>query len=286
MKPSTAPCLPPITRLKHELERADAILIGAGSGLSTAAGLSYSGARFERYFTDFKKYYHITDMYTGGFYPYDTLEEYWAWWSRQIYYNRYDLDPGIPYRNLLDLVKDKDYFVLTTNVDHQCQLTGFEKKRLFYTQGDYGLWQCSLPCHQQTYDNEARVRQMISRQKDRRIPSELIPYCPRCGRPLTMNLRCDLTFVQDEGWYAAYTRYHDFLRRHQGARLLLLELGVGSNTPDIIKYPFWQLTRENPHALYACINLTDTAVPEPIAAQSIEIKEDIADVLAKLVSKV
>ena len=206
MKEFTASCFGQIDRLRHELEAADAVLIGAGAGLSASAGLAYSGERFERHFSDFQQIYGITDMYSGGFYPYDTLEEYWAWWSRHIFWNRY-VDAPLPvYQELLALIQDREYFVLTTNVDHQFQRFGFDKKRLFYTQGDYGLWQCSRACHNKTYDNEAAVRQMLLHQTAMKIPSELIPHCPVCGAPMTMNLRCDDTFVQDEGWYAAQSR--------------------------------------------------------------------------------
>ena len=268
-----------IEKLKQELETADAIVIGAGAGLSASAGLSYEGERFEKTFADFHKKYGIRDMYSGGFYPFDTLEEYWAWWSRQIMVNRYEAEVGKPYRELLELVKDKDYFVLTTNVDHQFQHAGFDKKRLFYTQGDYGLWQCSKPCHQKTYDNEELVRQMVKQQKNMKIPSELIPKCPVCGAPMTMNLRCDMTFVQDEGWYAASGRYDDFIRRHQGTHILFLELGVGSNTPVIIKYPFWQMTAKNPKAVYACVNYGEAVCPKEIARQSICLDADIQQVI-------
>lgn len=271
-----------INRLKEATAAADAILIGAGAGLSTSAGFEYSGERFYKYFSDFNKKYGITDMYSGGFYHYQTLEEYWAWWSRQIFINRYDVEVGKPYRDLLTLVKDKDYFVLTTNVDHQFQLAGFDKKRLFYTQGDYGLWQCSKPCHNKTYDNEDLVRRMYNEQKDMKIPSELVPKCPVCGAPMTMNLRCDDTFVQDDGWYKAAERYENFVRRHKDLNILLLELGVGNNTPVIIKYPFWQMTAQNKNAAYACINLGMTAVPTEIEKQSICIDADIGGVLSEL----
>lgn len=271
-----------IERLKQEIKSADAVVIGAGAGMSTSAGFSYSGERFQQYFSDFEAKYGFHDMYSGGFYPYDTLEEYWAWWSRMILVNRYEAGVGKPYRDLLELVKDKDYFVLTTNVDHQFQLAGFDKKRLFYTQGDYGLWQCSKPCHQKTYDNEEAVRQMVARQKDGKIPSQLIPRCPVCGAPMTMNLRCDMTFVQDDGWYAASGRYEDFLRRHEGMHLLLLELGVGANTPVIIKYPFWQMTAKNPKAVYACVNFGEAICPREIAEQSICLDRDIKTALGDL----
>ena len=271
-----------IERLKQEIKSADAVVIGAGAGMSTSAGFSYSGERFQQYFSDFEAKYGFHDMYSGGFYPYDTLEEYWAWWSRMILVNRYEAGVGKPYQDLLELVKDKDYFVLTTNVDHQFQLAGFDKKRLFYTQGDYGLWQCSKPCHQKTYDNEEAVRQMVVRQKDGKIPSQLVPKCPVCGAPMTMNLRCDMTFVQDDGWYAASGRYEDFLRRHEGMHLLLLELGVGANTPVIIKYPFWQMTAKNPKAVYACVNFGEAICPREIAEQSICLDRDIKTALGDL----
>lgn len=255
------------------------MVIGAGSGLSASAGLTYSGERFQRYFSDFIEKYHIPDMYSGGFYPFDTLEEYWAWWSRHICYNRYVDAPKPVYRNLLELVKDKDYFVLTTNVDHQFQKAGFDKRRLFYTQGDYGLWQCMEPCHSKTYDNEPAVRRMVAEQKDLKVPSELVPRCPVCGKPMTMNLRCDDTFVEDDGWYAAAGRYADFLRRHEGLRVAFLELGVGGNTPGIIKYPFWRLTKENPNAAYVCINTREVFAPGELQKQALCIEGDIGEVL-------
>lgn len=271
-----------IDRLKNEIENAEAIIIGAGAGMSASAGFAYDGERFEKHFADFRQKYSITDMYSGGFYPYNSLEEYWTWWSRHIWVNRYDIAAGKPYMDLLNIVEDKDYFVLTTNVDHQFQLAGFDKKRLFYTQGDYGLWQCSKACHDKTYDNEETVRKMVSEQRGLKIPSELIPKCPVCGAPMTMNLRCDNSFVQDEGWYAAANRYQDFIRRHKGMHILFLELGVGANTPAIIKYPFWQMTAQNRHAIYACINYGEAITPKEIKEQSICINKDIGAVLENL----
>lgn len=268
-----------VKHLKQTLTQADAVIIGAGAGMSVSAGLTYTGARFEGHFQDFIDQYHFQDMYTAGFYPYNTLEEFWAYWSRHIYWNRYDQPIGEPYQLLLELVQNKDYFVITTNVDHCFQRTGFDKNRLFYTQGDYGLWQCSQPCHQKTYDNESTVRRMVAEQKDRKIPSELIPYCPICGKPMTMNLRSDDTFVQDEGWYGAQSRYQDYLLRHNGMRLLFLELGVGGNTPAIIKYPFWKFTSKNPNATYACINFEEAFAPHNIKNQAICIQSDIGKVL-------
>ena len=274
-----------VVKLREVLDNTDTIVIGAGAGMSASAGFSYSGERFEKYFSDFKQHYGIKDMYSGGFYPYETLEEYWAWWSRHIYINRYDVPVGEPYKNLLKLVQDKDYFVITTNVDHQFQFAGFDKQRLFYTQGDYGLWQCSKACHQKTYDNESEVRKMISKQKDFKIPTELIPKCPVCNAPMIMNLRCDDTFVQDEGWYAACSRYNAFIRRNKGKHIVFLELGVGGNTPAIIKYPFWQMTHQNHNAIYACINYNESYCPEEIEKQSICIDGDINNMLHELIKK-
>ena len=264
-----------IGKVRQALHEADAVVIGAGAGLSTSVGLTYSGPRFQEHFGDFIQKYKIQDMYSGGFYPFETLEEHWAWWSRQIMINRYEKAPKPVYDELLKLVHDKDYFVLTTNVDHQFQLAGFDKERLFYTQGDYGLWQCSEPCCQKTWDNEETVRRMVAEQRDMRVPTELVPHCPVCGKPMTMNLRCDNTFVQDKGWYAACSRYEDFLRRHEGANVVYLELGVGGNTPVIIKYPFWKMTKGNPLATYVCINKDEAYVPRDIAKQSVGIQNDI-----------
>ena len=272
-----------INRLKNEIKTADAIVIGAGAGLSTAAGFTYNGERFEKYFSDFIEKYNFRDMYSGGFYPFETLEEHWAYWSRYIYINRYmDVDNGV-YKRLFELVKDKDYFVLTTNVDHQFQKAGFDKHRLFYTQGDYGLFQCSEPCCQKTYDNEECVKDMLEFQEDMRVPTELIPRCPKCGKPMTMNLRSDNTFVQDDGWYRAAERYEEFLRRHENLHILFLELGVGYNTPAIIKYPFWKMTVKNPKAVYTCINSGEAFCPELLKRQAVCINKNINEILKKII---
>lgn len=275
-------CSDKIEQLQKELTDADIIVIGAGAGLSASAGFTYSGSRFEDNFQDFIKKYGFQDMYSAGFYPYKTLEEYWAYWSRYIYINRYQNIPKNTYNNLLKLVQNKDYFVLTTNVDHCFQKAGFDKHRLFYMQGDYGLWQCSKSCHNQTYDNEVMIRKMAAEQKNMLVSSELVPHCPVCGAPMSMNLRADNTFVEDSGWHKAKDRYQDFIYQHKGQHLLYLELGVGSNTPGIIKYPFWQMTYQNPNAVYSCINLLETYSPAEIKKQSICIGGDIGDVLEKL----
>lgn len=262
--------------IKNAVESAECVIIGAGAGLSAAAGFEYGGARFRQYFADFEEKYGFHDMYTGGFYPYGTLEEFWAYWSRYVLINRYTETPKPVYDALLELVNDKDYFVITTNVDHCFQRAGFDKERLFYTQGDYGLFQCSEPCRAETFDNEEIIREMVANQRDMRIPSELIPRCPHCGKPLTMNLRSDDTFVEDEGWHIAAARYAEFLRTHKERKILFLELGVGFNTPAIIKYPFQKMTAENPNAVYACVNLGEVFCPREIKERSILIDGDIS----------
>ena len=288
-----------LRRLKEAMASFDAVLIGAGSGLSTSAGLTYSGERFERYFFDFANKYGIRDMYSGGFYPFPDDETRWAWWARHIYYNRYIDAPKPVYRELLDLVKDKDYFVITTNVDHQFQRVGFDKKRLFYTQGDYGLLQSVNPSLQKTYDNEewaltAMEAQGFVRDENgvfrvpedgnisMRIPTDLIPKCPEDGSDFVMNLRSDDSFVEDEGWHGASAAYSDFLRRHENLHVLYLELGVGANTPVIIKYPFWQMTLANEKAVYACVNYGEAFCPVEIENRSICIDGDIADVFGRI----
>lgn len=286
-----------IKLLSAALDEADCIIAGAGAGLSTSAGFLYSGERFRKYFSDFEEKYNFHDMYSSGFYPYDTLEEYWAFWSRYIWINRYMNPPKPVYEKLHTVLKGKDYFVLTTNVDHCFQKAGFDKHRLFYTQGDYGLFQCSRSCQPVTYDNEKIIRQMVLSQGFKiledntllppaspkmTIPSNLVPRCPHCGKPLTMNLRADSTFVEDEGWHQAAERYSEFLRRHQPTKVLFLELGTGYNTPGIIKYPFWNMTDRWPDARYACINLNEALAPEEISKKSICIEGDIGEVLAQL----
>ena len=319
-----------IEKLKQVLSEAETVVIGAGSGLSTSAGFTYSGERLEKYFSDFAVKYGFHDMYSGGFTPFESLEEHWAYWSRYIMINRY-MDPPKPvYNDLFSLVQDKDYFVITTNVDHCFQKAGFDKNRLFYTQGDYGLFQCSEPCHEETYDNEKQIRAMWEFRDEMKVPTELVPRCPVCGKPMSMNLRADHTFVTDKGWHKASKQYEKFLQtrniinnpdasvgvccshkvvavgfntlcydaKRRGikpsarikngeqegdGKVLFFELGVGGNTPGIIKYPFWQMTEKNPNAGYACINFGEAAVPPKIEKQSICINDDIGEVLKKMV---
>ena len=268
--------------LARRIEAADAVLVGAGAGLSTACGpeFAYAGERFERLFGDFGRRYGFHDMYSGGFYPYATPEEQWAYWSRYVWHNRYACPVGEPYRDLLALVADKDYFVLTTNVDHQFQRAGFDKQRLFYTQGDYGLFQCSEPCHLRTYDNYETIKAMVEQQHDLRVPSELVPRCPVCDKPMSMNLRSDDRFVQDAGWDAACERYVAFREEHDRDRIVYLEIGVGGNTPAIIKYPFWQAAARNPQALYVQVNLGEVIAPEAIADRTLLVDADAAQFLA------
>lgn len=279
---STAACSKSLERVLESLSRADAVVIGAGAGLSASAGFTYSGERFRSSFADFEAKYSFHDMYSGGFYPYKTPEEYWAYWSRYVYVNRYMDAPKPVYGTLLRLIKNKDYFVLTTNVDHCFQKAGFDKKRLFYTQGDYGLFQCAEPCCAETFDNRGAILKMLEQQRDMRIPSALLPVCPHCGKPLTMNLRADQAFVEDAGWHRASERYAAFLRSRRSQRILFLELGVGYNTPGIIKYPFWQMTAANPQAVYVSVNNGEAVCPQEISRQAVCINGDIGDVLHAL----
>ncbi|MBQ7592835.1 MAG: Sir2 silent information regulator family NAD-dependent deacetylase [Synergistaceae bacterium] len=274
-----------IEELKRKLSECEALIIGAGAGLSTSAGFVYDGARFEKYFADFEEKYGFQDMYSGGFYPYTTSNEKWAYWSRYIFINRYCDAPKPVYDNLLKIVDGKNYFVITTNVDHCFQKAGFDKTRLFYTQGDYGLFQCSLPCHKKTYDNEKIITSMLERQENMRIPDDLIPHCPVCGREMTTNLRADDSFVEDDGWNKAAERYVKFLEANYDRKTLFLDLGTGMNTPGIIKFPFWRMTREWPDAFYACINLGEAFVPERagISDKAICINNDIGEVLEELI---
>lgn len=271
-----------ILELKRLMRDAENILIGAGAGLSTAAGYTYDGERFRKNFADFAAAYGFGDMYEGGFYPYATPEEFWGFWCRNIFVNRYDLPKSDVHAKLLALVRDKNYFVLTTNVDHLFQLNGFDKTRLFYTQGDYGLIQCPTPCHKKTYDNESIVRQMVAAEKNLRVSTELLPRCPKCGKVMVPNLRIDDTFVEDAGWHAAAYRYEKFLKLQASSDIVYLELGVGANTPGIIKYPFWRLTAENPRARYVCVNFGEAFVPDEISDRSLTIDADIAEVLDAL----
>lgn len=288
-----------LQRFREALEEAEAVVIGAGAGLSTSAGFIYTGERFHRYFQDFIDKYGFRDMYSSGFYRFGTMEEFWAYWSRYIYINRYMDAPKPVYERLLELVRDKDYFVITTNVDHCFQKAGFDKKRLFYTQGDYGLFQCSGPCHEETYPNRDIICKMLETQGyalDEKgglvvpveeglkmtVPKELIPCCPRCGKPMSMNLRADDTFVEDEGWHLAAERYENFLRTRKSHKVLYLELGVGYNTPGIIKYPFWQMTAKNPRAVYVCINLDEAYAPGEIEGKSVCMNGNIEEILSQL----
>ena len=301
-----------IEQITNLLQEAEAVLIGAGAGLSTAAGFTYDGERFGKYFFDFIDKYKFQDMYSGGFYPFDSLEEYWAYWSRYIYCNRYlDVEGTLKkdnetvssrnkvYGELLKLMSGKNYFVITTNVDHQFQKAGFDKSRLFYTQGDYGLFQCSTPCHNSTYDNKESILKMVDSQckydsngerkfVSMKIPSDLIPRCPKCGKPMNMNLRSDDTFVEDAGWNKASLNFDNFVTKHYKQKLLLIELGVGFNTPSIIKYPFWNMAMNYPQTTYVCINKGCSQdgsleqMPKEIRSKAVCIDGDCALVLQEL----
>lgn len=271
-----------ISETAKQIAEADAIVIGAGAGLSTAAGFTYSGKRFQEHFSEFIEKYGMTDMYSAGFYPFQTQEEKWAYWSRHVYWNRYDVPAGQPYRDLYQIVKDKNYFIITTNVDHQFQLAGFPDEKIFATQGDYGLFQCARACHNRLYENESQVRDMMKHQEDCKIPEELVPKCPVCGGDMEVNLRSDSYFVEDLAWHRAAKRYEQFLKDSKGKRMIFMELGVGMNTPGIIKYPFWQMVNREQNALYICMNKGEAWAPQEIGTRSICINTDLAEALKKI----
>ena len=267
-----------LTKIRKLISEADAIVIGAGAGLSTAAGFEYSGKSFIDNFKYMHDAYGYTDMYSAGFHNFKTKEEYWGYWARYIYLNRYETGALPLYEKLYQLVRDKNYFVLTTNVDHQFQKAGFDKNRLFYTQGDYGLFQCSKHCHNKTYDNEEQIKNMVKNIVNHRIPISLIPKCPICGAPIVPNLRADDLFVEDEGWHKASENYVKFLNDNKNKKILFLELGVGWNTPVIIKYPFIRMTYQFPNANYVCIKKGYNQVPKEIKDKSIVLDIDINNI--------
>ncbi len=271
-----------LNNAKKLLSNADAIVIGAGAGLSTSAGLEYTGERLNTNFEDFVGKYNFKSMYEAAFHSFETPEEKWAYFSRHIMLNRYTITQSDVYNNLLKIAENKNYFVITTNVDHLFITCGFDKNRVFYTQGDYGLWQCSVPCHNETYKNEAQVQKMVQEQKNMKIPSELIPLCPKCGAPMANNLRADDSFAEPNGWHSAAKRYEDFLIKHSASKIVFLELGVGYNTPGIIKYPFWQMTYQFKNANLISVNLQDSFAPKEIKQNTILLNGDIGQIILNM----
>ena len=268
-----------ITQASAYLKEADHVLIGAGAGLSAAAGLTYSGKRFQENFSDFIKKYGLQDMYSAGFYPFQTEEERWGYWCRHSYVNRIK-PPALPlYQQLFDLVKEKDYFVLTTNVDYQFQKAGFSEERIFATQGDYGRIQCMKGCHPRTYDAVSMFAQMVQAEKDCKIPSYMVPKCPVCGGPMAMNLRCDQYFVEDEQWNEAAENYGKYLKQLKKGKAVLLELGVGFNTPSIIRFPFEKMVREHKNTELIRLNRDEAVIPESFGDRGIGINRDLCDSL-------
>lgn len=265
--------------LENLLNEYDTIVVGAGSGLSAAAGFEYGGKTFMDNFKYMYDLYGYTNMYEASFHDFSTQEEKWGFFSKMIYLNRYQEKENKLYKRLFELIKTKDYFIITTNVDHQFQLAGVDKARLFYTQGDYGLFQCQTPCHNKTYDNEKIVKEMLKSLNNHKIPTSLIPRCPICGKPMTMNLRCDDTFVEDEGWHKAKQRYINFINKVKNKKVLYLELGVGNSTPGWIKYPFMNLTNENKNAMYVVVNEEKQFIPKVIEKKTIVINDNINNVL-------
>lgn len=266
------------------LEGAEYVLIGAGAGLSAAAGLTYSGKRFEDRFLEFIEKYGMTDMYSAGFYPFVDEEARWGYWSKHVCVNRIEPEALPLYNTLYELVKDKNYFVLTTNADHQFYKAGFGEDKIFATQGDYGLIQCKRGCHPKTYDDREMMIQMDQARKDCRVPSYMVPKCPVCGGPMTMNLRCDQYFVEDEAWYEAEERFGRFLNVCRKKKTALLELGIGFNTPTIVRFPFEKLARENRNMTLIRLNLNEAIVPESLGARGIGINSDMEKSITDILS--
>jgi NAD-dependent SIR2 family protein deacetylase len=290
-----------IQQLSDVLAQADAVLVGAGSGLSTAAGLDFAGERLQRYFGDFAAKYGMPDMYSGCFSNFESRAERWAYWSRWAWFNRFETIPKPTLQHLKALLTGKDHFVLTTNIDHTFIRAGFDKQKLCYTQGDFGLLQCSGPCHDKTYDDKDLLRQMIAAQgyvEDAQghfhapedhavrmtVPEDLIPHCPVCGREMDFNLFWDDRFVRDKGWHIAHDRYEAWLSEHKTGKMLYLELGVGFNSPGVIKYPFWQMTADNPDAVFATIDLNQPCTWKSIMDRSIVIQGDLDQAVSDLMA--
>jgi len=259
------------------IKAADKIIIGAGSGLSTAAGLNYGGKRFQDNFADFISTYPLSDMYSAAFYPFATPEERWAYFSRHILINRFNAPVGQPYKDLLEVVQTKDHFVLTTNVDAQFQRAGFNTSKLFATQGDYGMFQCSKPCNNTLYHNHKMVNDMAAQQSNCKIPSALIPICPNCGEALEPHLRKDQYFVENDDWHTANNNYINYVRQIKQEKVVFLELGVGFNTPSIIRWPFEQLSKQVTNACLIRVNMDDVQANYQISDQSILCQGDIAE---------
>lgn len=280
-----APYEEQIERAFALIKEADILLIGAGAGASAAAGLTYGGKRFTDNFGEFIEKYgsmHMTDMYAAGFYPFPTQEAKWGYWSKHSMINRF-LPPALPlYTQLYEIARQKDYFVLTTNVDHQFHKAGFQADRIFATQGDYGNIQCEKGCHPEIYDAEDLFRQMDQARRDCLIPSYMVPKCPVCGGNMTMHLRCDQYFVENENWHEAAGRYSGFLERMRGKKGVLLELGVGFNTPAIIRFPFEKMIRENKMLSLIRLNMDEAVVPESFGSRAIGIGGDMAEAVSDL----
>lgn len=259
----------------NAIEEAEYVLIGAGAGLSAAAGLTYGGKRFTDNFPEFIEKYGMTDMYSAGFYPFPSEEARWGYWSKHVYVNRIEPEALPLYKKVYELVKNKKYFVLTTNADHQFYKAGFGEDKIFATQGDYGLVQCMRGCHQKTYDDIFMMKQMNEAREDCKIPSHMVPRCPVCGGPMAMNLRCDQYFVEDAAWHEAEEHFGAFLNECRKKKVVLLELGIGFNTPTIVRFPFEKLTREKENMTLIRLNLDEAIVPESLGKRAIGINSDM-----------
>lgn len=267
------------------IDKAEYILVGAGAGLSAAAGLTYSGKRFTDNFKEFIEKYGMKDMYSAGFYPFPSEEARWGYWSKHVYVNRIEPEALPLYKKLYELVKNKRYFVLTTNTDHQFYKAGFGTDNIFATQGDYGLIQCQKGCHQKTYDDIDMIKQMDQARRDCLVPSYMVPKCPVCGGPMAMNLRCDRYFVEDEAWHNAERRFGDFIEECHNGEVALLELGAGFNTPTIVRFPFERMVRENKNMRLIRLNLNEAIVPESFGERAIGINRDMNESITDIIDR-
>ncbi len=274
-----------IQMAREKLDQADAIVIGAGAGLSAAAGLDYSGPEFKKEFADYIDKYKFPDLYSSSFYDFPTEEERWARWARHIDYARFRPDAFPLYRELLELVKDRNYFVITTNVDVQFRKAGFDPEKIFEVQGDYGLMQCAVGCHPKVYSDKETVENILHHSHDLTVDSAYVPVCPVCGGNMDVHVRKNQFFVQDENWDKAAERYEKFMAHYADkGSVVLLELGIGFNTPAIIRYPFEQITYRNPKATLIRLNSDYPHGPKETAARTISFTENMEKVISNLKS--
>lgn len=273
-----------IAILLEKIEQSDAICIGAAAGMSTASGQRHhyeSDSNFKKYFSEFEKKYGFQGTFNGFYYPYKTAEERGAFMITALKL-QFDLPVGETYENLYELVKNKNYFVVTTNQDMQFHHL-FPDEKVGTIQGDNAYFQCRRPCHDGLYSSREIVERLYEKIKDCKIPSELIPRCPKCGGELEPWVR-GYTFLEGKKYKEQYKKWEDFLHNNLHKKILFLELGVGRMTPMFIREPFWNFTDQLPQAYYVAVNPKDACMPEELEGKGTIIYEDIAAVLRDTLS--